>query len=169
MTSAVVSRSALRVAAGELGIERRRFRRSPPIRGVRASWTCCCPTPGPEVYRDGYRPSVPLAGQQGVAQIASFGQSGPAVPHAAGPFCVRLSCPRELDVLLVYVGSHGTPGQCTASGLPSGKTTVVVHPLSISARVVRLLNDSAEPVNMRPRRRQSLRRVVLLRAGLGRS
>ena len=59
--------------------------------------------------------------------------------------------------------------ECMASGLPSGKTTVVVHPLSISARVARLLNDSAEPVNVRPRRRQSLRRVVLLRAGLGRS
>jgi hypothetical protein len=34
--SAVVSRSALRVDAGEASIERRRFQRSPPIRGVRA-------------------------------------------------------------------------------------------------------------------------------------
>jgi hypothetical protein len=88
---AVVSRSALRVDAGELGIERRRFQPSPPIRGVRARLRCCCPTPGPEVYRDGCRPSVPTHGNKGSRNIAPFGQSGPAAPPAAGPCCVRLS------------------------------------------------------------------------------
>jgi hypothetical protein len=102
-------------------------------------------------------------------QIASLGQHGPAAPPRRGRAASDFRCPRELDVLLLCVGSRGTPGRVHDPVLPSGKTTVVVHPLSISARVARLLNDSAEPVNVRPRRRQSLRRVVLLRAGLGRS
>jgi hypothetical protein len=116
----------------------------------------------------------PLSSQsqanKGSRNIAPFGQFGPAVlVRRRGRAASEIRCPRELDVLLVYAGSRETPGRVHDPVLPAGKTTVVVHPLSISARVARLLNNSAEPVNVRPRRGQSLRRVVLLRAGLGRS
>ena len=83
-----------------------------PIRGVRARLRCCCPTPGPEVYRDGYRPSVSPHGNKGSRNIAPFGQFGPAVLlQRRGRATSDFRCPRELDVLLAYVGSRGTPGR----------------------------------------------------------
>src|ERR1035437_6417861 len=107
--SAVVSRSALRVDAGEASIERRRFQPSPPIRGVRACLRCCCPTPGPEVYRDGVRPLVPnRTATRGRATLPPWGNPPPLPPpprraRAASDF----RCPRELDVLRSTSGPAG--------------------------------------------------------------
>ena len=109
--SAVVSRSALRVDAGEASIERRRFQPSPPIRGVRACLRCCCPTPGPEVYRDGCRPLFPSQANKGSCRLP-LGRSGPAVLlRRRGRAASDFRCPRELDVLLLCVGSGRTPGR----------------------------------------------------------
>jgi hypothetical protein len=72
----------------------------------------------------------------GVMQIASLGQSGPAAPTRGGAvlrqtFGVRVSW----TCCCSASGPARHRAECTASGLPSGKTTVVVHPLSISAQV----------------------------------
>src|ERR1039458_1339493 len=92
--------------------ERRRFQPSPLIRGVRACLRCCCPTPGPEVYRDRCRPSVPLASQQAVAQHCPLGQHGPAVLlRRRGRAALDFWCLRELDILPLYARSCGMLGR----------------------------------------------------------
>jgi hypothetical protein len=92
---AVVSRSALRVDAGEASIERRHFQRSPPIRGVRARLRCCCPTPGPEVYREVYGPLFPSQANKGSRNIVPSGDPAPLHPRGGAvlrqTFDVRVS------------------------------------------------------------------------------
>jgi hypothetical protein len=55
------------------------------------------------------------------------GNPAPLHPPRRGRAASDVWCPRELDVLLVYVGSRGTPGRVHDPVLPSGKATAVVH------------------------------------------
>ena len=127
----MVNTSAPFSSTGSSSSRSGRLQASRAIDGMR----CCCRTPGPEVYGDGARPSVPAHGNKGSRNIAPFGQFGPAVLlQRRGRATSDFRCPRELDVLLVYAGSRETPGRVHDLVLPSRKTTVVVHLLSLSAR-----------------------------------
>jgi hypothetical protein len=68
------------------------------------------------------------------------GDPAPLHPPRRGRAASDFRCPRELDILLLYARSRGTPGRVHGPVPPSGKATGVVHLLSISARVIRPLN-----------------------------
>jgi len=113
------------------GIEWRSLPALDPIRGVRACLRCCCPRPVRGIPSRAQALCSPnRKGNRASCRCLPLGNPARCTP-AAGPCCVRLRCPRELDVLLLCVGSRGMPAGCTASYFPR-KATGVVHHLSLS-------------------------------------
>ena len=93
-----------------------------PIRGVRARLRCCCPTPGPEVYRDGYRPSVPRTATRGRGTLPPSGNSAPLSFSDGGAvlrqtFGVRVSW----TYCWSTSGPTGHRAECTAPCFPRAR------------------------------------------------
>ena len=87
-----------------------------------ASWTCCCPTPGPAVYREvRTTPCFPRKAT-GVVQIASLGQSGAAASMGGGasPFSHQ-----DGHVKLTTAPDHETEGRAAATLLTRAATFTV--------------------------------------------
>ena len=53
--------------------------------GVPASWTCCCPTPGPAVHRDGRTTPCFPRKAQGSCRLFPLGNPAPLPPWVAAP------------------------------------------------------------------------------------
>ena len=108
-----------------------------PVSCPRVDW----PTPRQWGYGGRVRPLVPSRTATRVAQIAPRAIR-PRCAHPAAGLVLRsdIRCPRELEALLIYGGSRETLGRVHDPVLSSGKATEVVHPLSLSAQVVRPLN-----------------------------
>jgi hypothetical protein len=59
----------------------------------------------------GTGPLFPRTATRGRATLPPSGNSAPLHPPRRGRATSDFRCPRELDVLLAYVGSRGTPGR----------------------------------------------------------